>query len=327
MEREELQQKVNDSTERVNKRLATIEKLCKKLNINYGDFIASYNDFAINSKNEYMRHSDASEIVSRFISKKQTVELPRDENFDKLYWENCDFNSKVEQLSDNLPKLFDLERVLKNWKTKLEIEVNKDNMPKVEVIWNFLLKWKEMATEWYIKNAERYFELKRDYNKNMEEFIASDLLKMKVEHELYWYSNGNPDKIKESIIREWKKHYYDDINSVTTQITHIEHDYFYPNPDNRWEYEYLPVSHTVDTNMLNKILTKEMKAKYELLINQITSITGEITDATGLRIGGKGDINGTVIGVNGVADVNTFMAGIYHIVQCPHYRTRVTKVN
>ena len=70
------------------------------------------------------------------------------------------------------------------------------------------------------------------------------------------------------------------------------------------------------------------------IISAGTKITGNITDATGLFIDPKGNINGIIIGDMGKARLNTVYAGGYNddiIVnerhgQVLHFRTLVHKV-
>ena len=88
-------------------------------------------------------------------------------------------------------------------------------------------------------------------------------------------------------------------------------------------------------NDFDTFLDNYMRDRYVELINKVSAITGEITDVGDLRIGGKGELNGIVIGENGKAKVDTIIAGGYNqdtIVnvkhgQCAHYRTLVHKIN
>lgn len=179
-----------------------------------------------------------------------------------------------------------------------------DSEEKVEVIWNFLMNWKELAREWYLRNAEKYFELKKGYKEAHDKMMAE--------------YDGKPSYYTK---RDWESQYWRNIDSLTKEITHIKGQY----EGNSWDSPWIYTSYTVDEEMLNKALDKEVKAKYQRLIAEITEITGEITDASGLSIGGKGDINGTITGVKGTANVNTFSAGGWNI-QCFHYRTKITRV-
>lgn len=54
-------------------------------------------------------------------------------------------------------------------------------------------------------------------------------------------------------------------------------------------------------------------------------LVGEITDASGLSVGSKQDLNGFIVGTRGTAKVQTIGAGGYNI-QCFHFRTLINAV-
>lgn len=199
--------------------------------------------------------------------------------------------------------LGEARHTLKNYQDTLANMLKFEGEEKVEVIWKFLMNWKELSREWYRKNVKRYFELKRDYEKAKAEFYA------KYDNKPAYYLRS-----------EFERNYFFNIDSVTREIANIKGQYK-DGFGSEWEY----VSYSVNEELLEKYLDREVKAKYKALIVAITDITGVITDASGLRIGGKGDINGVVKGEKGVADVNTFSAGGWNI-QCFHYRTKITDI-
>ena len=75
-------------------------------------------------------------------------------------------------------------------------------------------------------------------------------------------------------------------------------------------------------NKLEKDLTKEWNRKYDFIIERTNEIVGKITDASNLKVGAKGDLNGYIIGTKGTAKVQTIGAGGYNI-QCFHFRTLI----
>lgn len=204
--------------------------------------------------------------------------------------------------------LDDANATLAKYKVELDKANNYDNEEKVKPIWDFLMGWRSQAYEWYIKHAEYYFGLQQGYREAKGKFMQSN------PNATYWQK------------REWESSYYRYVDQLTKDITHIKTTQV-KDPNSQWGYYYEPESYTVDEEMLNKALDKEVKTKYTRLIEEITHITGTITDAKGLSIGGKGDINGVVIGNQGKAKVLTFPAGIHWIIQRPHYRTKITKVD
>lgn len=76
---------------------------------------------------------------------------------------------------------------------------------------------------------------------------------------------------------------------------------------------------------LENVLEDEKKAKLADLISRINKVVGTITDASGLDIGGKGDINGIIIGTEGKAVIETFGVAGYNIV-CFHFRTTIREI-
>ena len=85
---------------------------------------------------------------------------------------------------------------------------------------------------------------------------------------------------------------------------------------------------------MRHIIAEEKKRKYDFLVERICAIVGTITDATNLRVGEKGDLNGYIIGTDGEATVQTIGAGGYNdnIIldsgrhgQIFHYRTIIKR--
>ena len=99
--------------------------------------------------------------------------------------------------------------------------------------------------------------------------------------------------------------------------------------DGEWEHlkHYLDRCDTLDDclKLLNKELEQEKNRKYDFIIERTNKIVGQITDATGLRVGAKADLSGYIFGTRGKAHVETIGAG-GHSVQCFHYRTLIKEV-
>ena len=90
----------------------------------------------------------------------------------------------------------------------------------------------------------------------------------------------------------------------------------------------------IDYEKLNKIIDKDVEAKYWNMIEKVTKYTGEIIDMEGVSVSGDGNLNGIVIGKDGNAKLETILAGGYNqnvIVntrrgQVLHYRLLVHKI-
>lgn len=96
--------------------------------------------------------------------------------------------------------------------------------------------------------------------------------------------------------------------------------------DGKWEYvcHYMRSSYEESMERLQELLDREADRKYDFIIFRTANIVGEITDASYLHIGEKGDLNGYIIGTQGSANVQTIGAGGYNI-QCFHFRTLINR--
>ena len=74
----------------------------------------------------------------------------------------------------------------------------------------------------------------------------------------------------------------------------------------------------IDLEKLQRDLDHEADCKYDFIIEMTNENVRKTTDAGGLSIGRKGDLNGLIIGTNGTAKVQTSGAGGYNI-QCYKY--------
>ena len=71
--------------------------------------------------------------------------------------------------------------------------------------------------------------------------------------------------------------------------------------DGEWEHlaEYSHGTYDEAAAKLRKDLEQEAARKYDFIIERTVSITGEITDASALTVGAKGDLNGYIEGKDG----------------------------
>jgi len=76
---------------------------------------------------------------------------------------------------------------------------------------------------------------------------------------------------------------------------------------------------------LEKTIESEKRKKMLDMINKIYEYTGDITDASNIKIGLKGDINGIIKGKKGSVRIETIGAGGYNI-QSFHFRTLIHKI-
>lgn len=336
MTSQELLVKLNDANERVEKRKNTIIKVCKFLNINAEDLLNEFYDSIISHNDlNYYSSKVAKEVVNQFVTEieRDYTKDYTDEEYDRMY----NHNNKVSQLVDNLPKLFDLLKVRNNWQVKYDTQLNKENAPKIEILWNFLNDWEEKAYQYFIGECERYFNLKKNYEEAKKQFINSDRLKQELEqiqnnpYQMKYYRTI--ERAKDQLISKWKANYYSSITNLVQDITNIKCKYVYKD-EYHFDYDYVPDTYTVDEEKLHKVLAEEKQAKYEDLCNRISNIVGEMKDFSNLKVGLNGDLNGIVIGSKGTAKVETIGAGGYNVgqivnVKCGqvyHFRVLVHKI-
>lgn len=106
---DELKKKYDDSVERINKRLKTIERQEKQLEkkrklFEHVDWIDAYNE---DDLREYRY-----DMIARDRYKAETG--------GNLYWDICDIEDAIETLKESHNKLEELKRVSKGWKDKYE---------------------------------------------------------------------------------------------------------------------------------------------------------------------------------------------------------------
>ncbi len=189
---------------------------------------------------------------------------------------------------------------LEKYQTKLQEIENFEKEDKIEVLVEFLNEWKENAYSWYIRNAERYIELKINHEEALKQYMNK-----------YVAENGEFKNwsMKYRVEKQFDNEYYSSINAFTIEIVGYSRDI-----------------NKIDFDKLNKALEEEATRKYKDLVHRITNVVGNIEDVANLSIGHQnGEINGFVSGDKGKAKVETISAGGYNI-QCFHFRVLVHKI-
>lgn len=171
----------------------------------------------------------------------------------------------------------------------------------------FLENWKEMATNFYIKERNSYIEAYNENEKAESDFCDKynkGLFPISYKGEVQFKDNDS-EMAKE--YRTIYRNYKDKTEYTPKLITRL-------NPFDIDDFK----------EDLKEVLNKEVIKKEIQLIRKIEKVVGTIIDAKDLNLV-AGEINGTIKGKKGVAKVNTILAGGYNI-QCLHYRTLVKKV-
>lgn len=340
MTQQELKLKLDAALDKVNARKTTIEKICKKLGIDSNAlFNAYYEKAKIVKKGEYFKRSYGLEVASQFVQEKPLKNPDGSWNF-----ENGDFNSKIDQLGDNLSKLYEVEKTAQGWQEKYDTQKNKENAPKIAVIWEFLTNWETRMRDLITDNAN---EIVKEMNK-FHTIAHNYLAKMG-----YDISKHYNQTYKVDFINQFNRYFFDEyevkpryrwsdvdeqdwleespnVISMARDLSVIrfkqEDNYSYDQVFGHSAHNGKFVLVKFDSEKLDKILAQDKLAKYYDLCNRISDIVGEITDASNLSIGHQhGEINGIVVGTKGKAKVETIGAGGYNI-QCFHFRVLVHKL-
>lgn len=299
-------EELNTRIEKIDEKIAKIQKRIAKWTVGMSDEakkVASSLEIMYDDPNFYSVKA-AYETFSREHAKDP-----------KVFRQDYEWN-KGPQLSEAVYAYRDLAEA-KNTRRKYEIALNKltnfENMEKIAPIWEFLQGWRKAAYAYYMKEAENYIQLNKEYKQKAAEYEQSEDFKQRVER----YCNGK-DYLRHNgrvhALNHFYEQYYEAVDPFARSLVNY-HD-------------------EIDTAMLNKVLDKEVQNKYNDFVRRVTEKVGEIQDASGLRVAGNGIINGFVIGDKGKASVETITAGGYNtsiIVnskhgQCLHYRVLVKPI-
>lgn len=240
-------------------------------------------------------------ITKRIEGKQKEItklesKLSRIEKAKATNWEVNPYYYHEDDLRWTLKDLTSAREALAKYEEQLSAETEKANSRNVPAIIEFLEAWKKRVEAWYVDNFPKYIEAqKQRYAENAAycDWVNSHFGKeYREEKEARRAAEKAADKMYH---RAWA-------------------DFFRYNDYN-----------TLNSELLKKDLEQEAAAKYDDIVERTNAICGTITDATGLKVGLKGDLDGIVIGERGTARVQTIGAGGYNI-QCYHFRTLVHSV-
>lgn len=261
------------------------------------------------------------------VAKRKAVLKKHREQLAKLIQKGADefdISIKKDDIESAKRKLEEAEKILNNWKEKLDERITADdyleaNAP--EILKDVLENWKQHAIAYYRQRQIDVIEFRKDL-KAQERAARLEALqtlpslerarKLYEGREVTDYDLANlwPRKDVDEFLHERGLDYYQiqkklkgEGDGVTFRLLEI-HD--------EQERE----------TWLERTMEEEKRAKLLDLIGRIMSTVGTITDAAALRIGPEGDINGYIEGTEGKAKIQTIGAGGYNI-QCFHFRTLI----
>ena len=209
----------------------------------------------------------------------------------------------------------------------------------IKPILDFLEEWKNRVRTFYVGHANKAKELSAKIDAGVNALIdeyhpeVAEMDKWEREHyhhmlEELFYDNGEIGKYEnykseKNAIKEepmWQSNEAEELRSLAKQ-----YHYSYELCKSHFWNAFNGRKHEFDMNALNKILNQEADDKYDFIIERTNRIVGQITDASNLSVGNKGDLNGRIDGTNGSAWVETIGAGGYNI-QCFHFRTLIKPI-
>ena len=211
------------------------------------------------------------------------------------------------------------EAALAKYEKDLSDEEKKAESRNIPAITSFLDKWLARNMEYYSQGLK-------------EAFLIKDRVRMLYE-ESTKYKWGSPEyEYAEQKYKDANKEYKQKLYGYYKEVTATDR---YGRKctnsvkERSGELEYINhyMERTYEESMakVEKDLKREYDRKYDFIIEETCRFVGKITDATRLRIGAKGDLNGYIEGTDGTAKVQTIEAGGWNI-QCYHFRTLITPV-
>lgn len=211
------------------------------------------------------------------------------------------------------------QKALDGYKAQLTAETEKSASRDVPAIVEFLNGWKIRVISHFTNGLMEYY-IEKDYVRELYGKIAR------------WSYCEASASAEQVAYEEARKTFRQKCHGYYEKKEFINR---WGNPDSMevkvrdGEYEWLrPYNHEDSLeealNKLEKDMTKEWNRKYDFIIERTNEIVGQITDASNLKVGAKGDLNGYIIGTKGTAKVQTIGAGGYNI-QCFHFRTLINK--
>ena len=212
-------------------------------------------------------------------------------------WEKNPYYYDERDLTWTLKDIASAQAALDKYLSDLETAESKAASRNVQVIIDFLDTWKQRVEEYYVSCFDKFLEARAEYYAKDREYTNW--------FNSAWKLSGEPGyrETYENKRREEKK---------------LRADY-----EAKWKFLFPYVErNTFNIEKLRKDLTLEAEAKYDDIIERTNKLIGTIIDASNLRVGGKGDLNGYIVGERGKCKVETIGAGGWNI-QIYHFRTLI----
>lgn len=235
-----------------------------------------------------------------------------------------DIEIKKSDIESAEKKLEEAKQILRNWQDKLGECVSRDafieaNAP--QVIKDFLENWKQNAIKYFTQHCEDYIALRKEL-RDKERAARLEALATLPELERARVIYKDREPTDSDLLNIWPRQPVEDFLKARRLDYHSIRETLAAHTDGITSRLVEIRDDAERAEWLDKAIEDEKKAKLVDLIIRINKVVGTITDASFLRIGAKGDINGYVVGTEGRAKVETIGAGGYNIV-CFHFRTLI----
>lgn len=202
-------------------------------------------------------------------------------------WLQMDLRGETKELTSET-------NLLEKYRAELALQEKKEASRNVEAIMNFLEMWKEDCINWFLEQYPLYRQACREYHEKYQELDRE-------------YFNAFREGRDKKEISNKRKQLKDNFNQKWSHVMQFNHGSL------SWK------------ETMRQDLEDEKIRKYDDLVERVTKVTGTIIDASGLRIDGRSNLNGLVIGEEGSANVETIVAGGWN-VQVKHFRTLIHKL-
>lgn len=222
-----------------------------------------------------------------------------------------------------LKDLDEARKALVKYQDQLKAETEKSMSRNVPAIVEFLNGWKSRVLDWYINSENGLIDFYNEKDRVHELYQKC--------RGSYYYNERTPEyqeyNAAETSFRRKRIGYFEKQEIVDRWGKKRMQEVKIREGEYEWIREYTGEATFQEAHAkLLKDLDQEWNRKYDFIIERTNAIVGVITDASHLRIGEKGDLNGYIIGTKGTAKVQTIGAGGY-AVQCFHFRTLINPMN
>ena len=220
------------------------------------------------------------------------------------YWLLGDYGDKLYDIKQNEKKLVELSNKLSQYLELFKKESERQDIPHIPALEEFLAAWKVEADLWYRDKTEAFLKFQAKNKAEVERIRAkyqpSPFLHRKEIEKEEKAAGVDYNTYQERIHRLFGL----DVQNLVMELRHGQEAF---------------------DKQLESLLNEEVKNKRLDLYYRCTAAVGVITDASGLYVGSNGSLNGYIVGEDGKASVETIVAGGYNI-QCRHYRVLVKPV-